>query len=79
MGTQLVLASHYQAHRRIWRRLIQTARLCCGIPDYDNYVRHMLEKHPDKPVMDYPPSSASARMRAMAARVGFGVVEWLID
>ena len=54
MGTQLVLASHYQAHRRIWRRLIQTARLCCGIPDYDNYVRHMLEKHPDKPVMDYP-------------------------
>ncbi len=53
MSTQLVPAGQYQAHRRIWRRLVQTARLCCGIPDYDNYVRHMLEKHPDQEPMDY--------------------------
>ncbi len=34
-------------------RLVQTARLCCGIPDYDNYVRHVLENHPDREPMDY--------------------------
>ena len=28
MSTQLVPAGQYQAHRRIWRRLVQTARLC---------------------------------------------------
>ena len=27
MSTQLVPAGQYQAHRRIWRRLVQTARL----------------------------------------------------
>ena len=53
MSTQLVPVGQYQAHRRISRRLVQTARLCCGIPDYDNYVRHMLEKHPDQQPMDY--------------------------
>ena len=37
----------------LWRRLVQTARLCCGVPDYDNYVRHLREKHPDRPVPDY--------------------------
>ncbi len=31
----------------------QTARLMIGIPDYDTYVAHMKEKHPDKPVMSY--------------------------
>lgn len=49
----LIPASQYQTPRRVWRRLVQTARLCCGIPDYDNYVRHMLEKHPDREPMDY--------------------------
>jgi len=53
MGTALVPIGHYALHRRVWRRLVQAARLCCGIPDYDSYVRHMLEKHPDQPVMDY--------------------------
>ncbi len=53
MGTGLVPVSQYQAHRRLWRRLVQTARLCCGIPDYANYVRHVLEKHPDRTPMDY--------------------------
>jgi len=53
MGTDLVPIGQYQAHRRLWRRLVQTARLCCGIPDYDNYVRHVLDKHPDRTPMDY--------------------------
>jgi len=39
MGTELVPVGQYQTFRRTWRRLVQTARLCCGVPDYDNYVR----------------------------------------
>ncbi|MGH8031735.1 MAG: YbdD/YjiX family protein [Luteimonas sp.] len=54
MGSALVTAGHFAAHKLVWRRLVQTARLCCGVPDYDNYVRHMLDKHPDREVMDYP-------------------------
>lgn len=54
MGTALVTLEHYAVHRRVWRRMVQAARLCCGVPDYDNYVRHMLEKHPEREVMDYP-------------------------
>lgn len=53
MGTALVPVSQHQAVKRAWRRLVQTARLCCGVPDYDNYVRHVLEKHPDQTPMDY--------------------------
>lgn len=53
MGTALVPLEHFQMHKRVWRRLVQTARLCCGVPDYDNYVRHVLENHPDREPMDY--------------------------
>ena len=53
MGTAMVPAGPYQAHRRVWRRLVQTARPCCGGPASDNYVRHVLEKHPDREPMDY--------------------------
>jgi len=31
--------------------LQQTAHLMVGMPDYDNYLRHMAEKHPEQPVM----------------------------
>ena len=37
----------------LWRRMVQTARLCCGVPDYDAYVRHLREQHPERPVPDY--------------------------
>jgi uncharacterized short protein YbdD (DUF466 family) len=39
--------------RHAWRRLVQSARLCCGVPDYDNYVRHLEAEHPERPVPDY--------------------------
>ena len=42
-----------RSSRRLWRRLVQSARLCCGVPDYDNYVRHLKEEHPERPVPDY--------------------------
>jgi uncharacterized short protein YbdD (DUF466 family) len=31
----------------------QAARMLVGIPDYDTYVQHMKDNHPDKPVMTY--------------------------
>jgi len=33
------------------RLFSQTARLMCGIPDYDNYVAHRRQTHPDEPFM----------------------------
>ena len=53
MGTELVTVGQYQTFRRTWRRLVQTARLCCGVPDYDNYVEHMRINHPDQTPMTY--------------------------
>lgn len=32
--------------------LRRTARLMVGMPDYDAYVRHMADRHPDRPIMD---------------------------
>lgn len=31
----------------------QAARMLIGIPDYDTYVQHMKENHPDTPYMTY--------------------------
>lgn len=31
----------------------RAARMMVGVPDYQTYVRHMQETHPDKPVMSY--------------------------
>ena len=31
----------------------QTARLMVGLPDYDVYLTHMQEQHPDKTAMTY--------------------------
>lgn len=38
---------------RFGRNLRQGARLMIGVPDYDNYVRHVREKHPDRTPMSY--------------------------
>ena len=38
---------------RMGKYLGQAARMLVGMPDYDNYVEHMQNKHPDKPVMSY--------------------------
>ena len=71
MGTALVPLDHYAVHCRVWRRLVQTARLCCGVPDYDNYVRHMLDKHPDREVMDYPAFFRERQEARYGGRSGF--------
>jgi uncharacterized short protein YbdD (DUF466 family) len=33
--------------------VVQTARLMVGVPDYQTYVVHRQNLHPDKPVMSY--------------------------
>ncbi len=33
--------------------VLRTARLMVGVPDYDAYVRHRREMHPEEPVMSY--------------------------
>jgi len=35
------------------KRLREGARLMIGVPDYDTYVAHMRQAHPDRPVMTY--------------------------
>jgi uncharacterized short protein YbdD (DUF466 family) len=39
--------------RTIWSRAVQTARLCCGVPDYEVYVHHLREHHPGRAVPSY--------------------------
>lgn len=46
----MTLKSTLQAFRK---RTVQTARLCCGVPDYGVYVRHLREHHPERPVPSY--------------------------
>jgi len=39
---------------RTWlRKPAQAARLACGMPDYDAYLRHLREHHPEREPMGY--------------------------
>ena len=42
-----------QALESGWKWAVKTARLCCGVPDYDTYVKHLREHHPEHEVPDY--------------------------
>jgi uncharacterized short protein YbdD (DUF466 family) len=35
------------------RQTARTARLMCGVPDYETYVAHMRRKHPDRAPLGY--------------------------
>lgn len=39
--------------RYVSRYVSQSLRLMVGVPEYDNYVMHMRDKHPGQPVMSY--------------------------
>jgi uncharacterized short protein YbdD (DUF466 family) len=39
--------------RLVCERVVQTARLMVGVPDYQTYVAHRRSVHPDLPVMSY--------------------------
>jgi len=49
----LVTEQYLKTQKKLWLGIVQTARLCCGIPDYDNYLKHMRDKHPEQTPMDY--------------------------
>jgi uncharacterized short protein YbdD (DUF466 family) len=36
----------------LWQRLQQSFRLMVGVPDYENYLAHMQQHHPDLTPMD---------------------------
>ena len=36
----------------LWQRLQQSFRLMVGVPDYQNYLEHMKNNHPDLDAMD---------------------------
>ena len=44
-------------------RLRQTARLMCGVPDYDTYIRHRRTTHPSEPVPSYEEFFAMCQAR----------------
>jgi uncharacterized short protein YbdD (DUF466 family) len=39
--------------QKLWQRLVQTARLSCGVPDYDVYVAHLRAHHPERKIPTY--------------------------
>jgi len=54
-----------------WLIARQTARRSIGVPDYDAYVAHCREHHPDRAVMDYAAFFAerqAARYRGTGGR-----------
>ncbi len=55
--------------RQGWQRLMQTARLCCGVPDYGAYVQHLRQHHPER---DVPSYEAFFRERQIARYKGTG-------
>jgi uncharacterized short protein YbdD (DUF466 family) len=36
-----------------WRKAVQLGRSMIGVPDYDTYVAHLRNVHPDWPVPSY--------------------------
>lgn len=36
-----------------WTFAARTARLAIGVPDYDTYVAHRKQQHPNEPFMSY--------------------------
>jgi uncharacterized short protein YbdD (DUF466 family) len=35
----------------LWKRIRETGNLMVGLPDYERYVAHIRERHPDRPAM----------------------------
>lgn len=55
----------------LWRRARQSARSAIGIPDYDTYLRHCREHHPERRPMAYAEFFAerqAARYRGTGGR-----------
>ncbi|MFO1153642.1 MAG: CstA-like transporter-associated (seleno)protein [Rhodospirillales bacterium] len=55
--------------RQLWREARHGARMMIGIPDYDNYVAHYRQRHPDRSPMS---REAFFRDRLNARYAGIG-------
>jgi uncharacterized short protein YbdD (DUF466 family) len=55
---------------RMMRCLGQSLRLMVGVPEYDTYVAHMREKHPDHPIMPYEAFFRERQQARYGGRVG---------
>ena len=56
---------------RSWLRARQTARSVIGVPDFDTYLRHCREHHPERAPMSYQQFFAerqAARYRGTGGR-----------
>lgn len=71
MNAVMAAPRHYarSALRGAWKWAVQTARLCCGVPDYDVYVQHLKRHHPERAIPSY---EAFFRERQAARYKGTG-------
>ncbi len=49
---QFLMLNGIKTIQLIWQRLQQSFRLMVGVPDYQQYLAHMQENHPDLEAMD---------------------------
>lgn len=54
--------------RHIWSNAARAARLAIGIPDYETYLAHMRQQHPQNRPMDRD----AFHLERMSARYGKG-------
>lgn len=52
----------------LWQRSSHFCRMLIGIPDYDAYVTHMQDKHPELPVMTHAQFLQSRMETRLGAR-----------
>lgn len=56
--------------RTLWARTAETARLMIGVPDYDAYLAHQREAHPDTTPMTREEFFRAAQKSRYGGRVG---------
>ncbi len=74
-----LLAEHFPKERPlvslffgVVARLRQTARLMCGVPDYETYIRHRKTTHPDEPIPSYAEFFNMCQVRRFGAGMQAG-------
>lgn len=58
--------------RMIGKRLAQSARLMIGMHDYDDYVKHISEHHPEMPVMSREKFFRACQEARYSGKAGLG-------
>ena len=50
---RLLNQSSHSVLSLLFSRVRQSARLMCGLPDYDDYVQHLRSLHPERAIPSY--------------------------